>query len=544
MQTPANAEQTPDRTAVSKREMKWAIGVFLALFALKAFAQIKRWPEEFGDSTYFAEMVDSIRHCGRPMTHVNASMVVALEAMYSAPAKTCAMDLGYLPIINELRLHVYTIIYAIAPLSYVVPTQVLVPSLMVGSFVGLLALVYFQARRLAVPVPWAAALCALLSLHPAWKSSIFGQSYVDRLFLLTAFAYLSALSAARPRLLWIGLAGAACTAVNDRTGMLCAIITFGYLVLFPRRLMGLRLPVAIMGACFAALSYYFFHYFIINLATSFLPPLRHAFDFTDLQRRQLLLFGMAAVPLLLLAAWDWRALLLAVAMMGPNIFGNVGGAEKTGWETHYHSYYFPVLAWAALRGLAAALAWARARTAMAWRRVFLPAAAGALIAYSLTLRPHDLGIAFGVDEAAQNPWTRSLSILRDYLRPPGQRPHNIFEDVSRAIPPGATVSMIESGMPTLLYPGRTLYLMPAGIDYADYLVLNVTGRDGPRYIYADISPYTDPVSRVKLNQCLYARMRRGGFDLDHPTVFGPGYAVIKRFANPAGEGSRGRGGRL
>ena len=411
---------------------------------------------------------------------------------------------------------------------------------MVASFVGLLALVYFQARRLGVPAPWAAALCGLLSLHPAWKSSIFGQSYVDRLFLLTAFAYLSALSAARPRLLWIGLAAAACTAVNDRTGMLCAIITFGYLVLFPRRLRGLRLPVAVIGACCAALSYYFFHYFIINLAPGFLPPLRHAFDFTDLQKRQLVLFGMAALPLLLAAVWDWRALLLAVAMMGPNIFGSVGGAEKTGWETHYHSYYFPVLAWASLQGLARLLGWARTRTGTALRRVVLPAGAGVLIAYSLTIRPHDLGITFGLDEVAQNPWTRSLEISREYLRPPGQRPHNVFEDVSRAIPPGATVCMTESGMPTLLYPGRALYLMPAGIDYADYLVLEVRGRDGPRYIYSDISPYTDPVTRTKINQCLYARMRMGGFDLDHPTVFGPGYAVMKRNASPA---PGGRGGR-
>ena len=33
---------------------------------------------------------------------------------------------------------------------------------------------------------------------------------------------------------------------------------------------------------------------------------------------------------------------------------NIGGAEKVGFFTHYHSYYFPVLLWATIAGYAAA----------------------------------------------------------------------------------------------------------------------------------------------------------------------------------------------
>jgi len=530
-------KRTADPMPISRKGKFWGIGICLLLFVMMAFAQIKRWPEEWGDSTYFAEMLDNIRHCGKPLTHVNASMVVALQAMYSKPEVTCAMPLGYLPIINEFSLHVYLIIYAIAPFSYVVPSPILVPGLMTACFMGLLILVYVSARRLGIPPLWGVAFCALVSLHPAWKISIFGQSYVDRIFLLTGFAYLLALSAERPRMHWIALAGAACTAVNDRTGLLCAIITFGYLILFPKRLEGLRIPIALMGVCFAALSYYFFHYYIFNLAPTFFPPLRHAFDFTDIQKKDLVLLGAVSFPLLLLAACDWRALLLVGAMMIPNVFGNVGGAEKTGWETHYHSYYFPVLAWAALRGFSNLYAGAKARIAGARRRAALFAfAGGALIAYSLTILPHELAIHFASGEIAQNPWTRSFSICREYMRPRDQRPKNVFEEINRVIPAGAPVSMIETGMPTL-YPGRMLYLLPAGIDYTGYLVLAVKERVGSHYVYCDISPYTDPVTRDKLNDCLYGRMRKGGFDLDHPTIFAPGYAIVKRRLGvmPAGD---------
>jgi hypothetical protein len=37
-------------------------------------------------------------------------------------------------------------------------------------------------------------------------------------------------------------------------------------------------------------------------------------------------------------------------MMVPNIIGNIGGAEKYGFLTHYHTLYFPFLIFASIMG--------------------------------------------------------------------------------------------------------------------------------------------------------------------------------------------------
>src|SRR5207302_1111825 len=49
-------------------------------------------------------------------------------------------------------------------------------------------------------------------------------------------------------------------------------------------------------------------------------------------------------------AFEWRLALIAAAAMLPNVIGSIGGAEKVGWTTHYHSVYLPFLVAAALFG--------------------------------------------------------------------------------------------------------------------------------------------------------------------------------------------------
>jgi hypothetical protein len=214
--------------------------------------------------------------------------------------------------------------------------------------------------------------------------------------------------------------------------------------------------------------------------------------------------------------------------MVPNVFGSIGGAEKTGWLTHYHSYYFPVLAWAAFCGFRNL--WRAIPANGGWRSARSLGVAGimlVLIAFGLTLDPDKMPPRLEWTEIAHNPWSRGLAETRAYLRPVGQRPINAFVEISRYIPRGAAVSMLEWGMPTL-YPGRDIYLFPTGIDVVNYLILGIKRQEGAHYVYLDVSPYTIPAYRDKLNDCYFRRLAEEGFDLDHPKVFAGGVALIVR----------------
>ena len=44
-----------------------------------------------------------------------------------------------------------------------------------------------------------------------------------------------------------------------------------------------------------------------------------------------------------------RVAIIAMACLVPNVIITVGGAEFTGWTTHYHAMYFPILIFTALQ---------------------------------------------------------------------------------------------------------------------------------------------------------------------------------------------------
>jgi hypothetical protein len=66
---------------------------------------------------------------------------------------------------------------------------------------------------------------------------------------------------------------------------------------------------------------------------------------------QLSLFILGNSVLLTLCLFNRRALLLASISMVPNVLVSIGGAELTGFSTHYHSIYLPILVACASVGL-------------------------------------------------------------------------------------------------------------------------------------------------------------------------------------------------
>ena len=81
----------------------------------------------------------------------------------------------------------------------------------------------------------------------------------------------------------------------------------------------------------------------------------------------------------------------------------------------------------------------------------------------------------------------------------------------------------------LLYRDRSIQFFPAGIDNADYAVLNGNRLDGKLNYYGVVT-YLGAGERAQLNELTLERLRRDGYDLDHPRLFPAlgGLAVVQR----------------
>jgi hypothetical protein len=152
--------------------------------------------------------------------------------------------------------------------------------------------------------------------------------------------------------------------------------------------------------------------------------------------------------------------------MLPNIVGNIGGAEKTGWLTHYHSYYFPILSFSAAVGFVniynkfikndAVHTFSRkgAIVVVVMVSIFV-------VHYKLVTEKTGMSPFASMKVAAGN--------LRDRLsvHPTGYAIRNNSVAMFRQ---GATVATDELGM-ALLHDHVSVSFFPVGAEEADYLFL-------------------------------------------------------------------------
>jgi hypothetical protein len=239
------------------------------------------------------------------------------------------------------------------------------------------------------------------------------------------------------------------------------------------------------------------------------------------------LFFLVNAPLLCLAVFEWRAASIAVILMLPNILGSIGGAEKDGWSTHYPSFFFPSLVWAAMLGYAVLYQKAASRKRL---RVAL-AGASALVLYLCILNPDSSQpVSFSLSNASNNFLVQMQEQTQQFVLQRRARANLASEvyAITHAVPPHTIVSSVETGMP-LLYPNRTIEFFPADIDHADYAVLGAEIVGG-QIIYNGALDYLGASEQTKLNDLVLDRMKHDGYDTAHPMLF-PGYnglAIVKR----------------
>ncbi len=478
-----------------------------------------------GDSAAFFQMLDSMSQNGTAKSQAFEAVAGYLFGTHllNAPPERFASDPLVSPppvATNPLKGHAYLILYLAAPFARILPANVVLLSLFGASFVALVALVYVLLRRAALPVAAALLFCLLIVTHPAWSQPLlWGQFYPDRLFVPLGFAFMYVASRNRtPNGLLIAAAVLAAL-VNERAALTCGAFLVAYLVLYWRTTanrkvkLGLALALLVYGyvlTSFVLVNPYYHNYFIALGSTVFTP--------------QTGLFVLVNLPLLLIAFGEPRAAAIAVLMMLPNVFGWVGGGEKIGWATHYHSYYFPALVWAALLGYRNLYA----RYAARGRVVPFYAIAAALALYLALLDPTAYQrFSFGPANLAQ---TFVLAFPAEAGRILGPAGAALNEDAARAqaaVPAGSLVTTIESGMP-LVYHDRRIAYFPLDIEHADYAILGAAPA-GPRTTYYGVINYLGPAERERSNEIVIARMRRDGYDFDHAVSLPAfGLIVVKR----------------
>ncbi|HET9393813.1 MAG TPA: DUF2079 domain-containing protein [Candidatus Rubrimentiphilum sp.] len=533
---------------VSRTEFFAAIAIFAIVFTMCTAYKLIRSDQWFGDSAVYFQATENLASRGAPVSQVKASVNDYMDSgsFQSTPTAAIAANPSSLfgrstpaTEVNVLRGHAYFVLFPIALLVKLLPVQVVLLSLYAFSFSGMILLAYFMLRIKGVSIISACLFCLLVASQPAWwQGLLLGQFYPDRLFLLAGFAFMAfvALTTVQNGKLtnrvWLAVMALLCASINERGALVAGVFMLFYVALYWKkpgldRYYKLALSAGLLGYSYVAIK------FIVPTDTSystFLPTsldgllnVVHLPQFIPL----VALFLLVNAPLLSLSFFEWRTAAIAVFLMLPNIFGNIGGAEKVGWSTHYPSYYFPSLVLAALMGYAALHHQAAAKR----RLPALYALTAAFMVYIAVLNPYSYSpISLALSNAADSFFPTAAADANQFLfqSEPRRNLEAAVNGIRQAVPPHSVVSSVEGGMP-LLYQDRTIEFFPEDLDHADYAVLGAHYINGKISYFGSVS-YLGADEQAKLSDLVQARMIADGYDVDHPKMF-PGFkglAVVRR----------------
>lgn len=198
------------------------------------------------------------------------------------------------------------------------------------------------------------AVCLLFLLSPILVESINGQPYFDKLFFGPCIAILLLLfrrtKSKKFRIHKIVVLLILSFTLSERISLMAALMVLAVIIIFSKELLLEKLEVSILVfTCIIGILWYilwnqFFSWNPDMQNTSFgnyFPNLRELFFGT--RGRNFLVFLCNVLPFLFLTLLRTRYFIIAISTIMPNLLVNIGGAELSGYSTHYHSVYLPIL---------------------------------------------------------------------------------------------------------------------------------------------------------------------------------------------------------
>ena len=514
---------------VSKGER---VNVFLVFVifatALSNFQLVTVWFHYF-DTTFLTQVLSSIKETGVPTTPLNFSE--AHSTFTLNVDDLCKADL--IPdgrSNNILTVHAYFILYPLALLTWFFPAYAVLAVVNGVSFIAIIYIIYWAIRKQNIPVVGSVVFCALVVAHPAWSNASMGQFYSDRFFMPLGLLYAVLLYDALGRhnirgsnLLFVLAVGLLAASTTERAAIMIAMFTMALLVLFKSsikdiktRIVLVTFSIGLILCVFLYIKFMQVNYggtvslseFIQRIPSFFnrIQNPAYAAKVKEFLVINILFFGVFSI-------FNWRLGLIAFAVLLPNLVSTIGGAEKTGWSTHYHSMYFPFLVFSAAMGFSRL--WHLLSTAK-YRLVLI----GLLVALIPVISSFSLGY-----RGQQGAVMRLYNFYVDGSKSYEKQSLIQMQKIAAAIPEGVKVTTSESFMP-ILYNNRTIYYYPMGIETADYAVLRKVSKSDGTFYYSGAISYVG--GEFEKNMCLNQRLKGSGFNLDKPKLLIGDMAVFER----------------
>ena len=510
--------------------------LILFLTAILTYVRVNSGSGFAGDTGQFYMILENIHAGSGPYNQILPSElqyffrqnITTLDA-----SKLCDMSLVSpefnVKDFNHFKYHVYAILYPASLLLYLFSAPFVANGLNILSFLLFIFVTFKIARREEIPTYFALFLTIVVSFHPAWSWSIMGQPYVDRLFLplgLLLCLYASDKRKSYYLLLPIAIISAL---IVEKVPIYTGGFLIAYSILFYKDFSGkheffVKFTIGATSIFYAYLIVKFWldnQYFSNTIPHTF-NELLNAINNTWADQRLfngakslILVNAPFLLPALLFAP---RLFLIAIVLLIPNILTTIGGAEKTGYLTHYHTLYFPFVVYAFIIGFSKIF-----RSMPRIKATY----ASALYLFFSAMFYFFLGFESNQNIHLTNTpnvplYTSNFSAISNDLT----MYKRTIELVNSNIPLNAKISTIEAGWP-YLYKFHNLSIYPFDITNSEFLFVSYR-KVLDQFYYSGFEGYLGSDNNKMINDCLNERIRKADFDTDSPVIVNATLAILRK----------------
>lgn len=483
------------------------------------------------DSAGYVDLIRAVAQDGKMVSPIFSSFYSVMPILAATSDAYCASPLASTHRMSDfIQWHPYLIVYALAIPVKSLGINALDMSAFINSLniVASIFLIYWYLRKKGLMVLEILVFVFIIAISDYWIGAVVGQFYFDRLFLfpglmLVLFCYEKKNGNYYAWLLITFLAIIGAILISERTALLTGLITFGYWLLLKDGHFNKR-NIALLILGLVGLIYFFIYikyiqnsvyYAGINL-TTIVNNLNNALSPTGALYGHTKSWFVVVAPMLILSLVNWRYGLLVVAAMLPNLMVSVGGAEKTGFTTHYHAGYIPFLIGFAVVGYSNIInifngIYPSIKYANVIKRVLatLIIVLSSILVSNYKFSMQSYQTIFG--PKAYSDWMSATKID--------------FVELLENIPSDEWISSPEWTMPTLAALGRfNVDYMPIGIGVNRFVIASYS-MSSPT---PDVATYLDSLNKKKISICIQSKLDSNYAMKSERVINGMRYIIYER----------------
>ena len=466
------------------------------------------------DSSGFLELINRSFQEKSLNSNAFASAVDYVRLIWN-PAYDCTKIIDYQLESNITPVHAYTVSYLISFVGQILPiSNLTLISILFGinfavpiifGLFGFLEIRKLELMRQKFLYGSISLLVVItLTIWPPFMVGMQGQLYFDRLsislFFILGYLLPKLDIVTRKMKIVFVLCLFISPLISERSTLISLLIcVFALYKLFQNRLNN-KIYLIILSFHFVLYTTYYLMWktFFADPSLNIIPDIptiltRLQYLTLNFTSSGLLTFVYTLIPMLLLNLFSRINFVLALIVALPNLIFNLGGAELTGFSTHYHSLYIGFMIAGLFNSFHKLFSnQNRPYSKIAFGFLIIISLCSSLYYYnSLGSLKRNLESSLGIESLRTRSEIESTLSQRKLIL------NEFDKNASYAITEGLFPSFVENET-------ENLTISPLNLGQADYAIIDVDSTNGLPYLYPWVFP--DPVKRYKTQLCLQNRL--------------------------------------